>query len=73
MRPMGRKLVRFPGKTDCHPPKGYVNWWEAEICTEGKKTDRANSKKEIEQALANEALDERSASNGELGAGGSNA
>lgn len=55
MQPMGRKPVRFPSKTDCHPPKRLVNWWEAEICTEGKKTERANGKKEIEQALTDEA------------------
>ena len=29
MKPYGReKKVRFPHKTDCHPPKGYINWWE---------------------------------------------
>lgn len=21
--------VRFPCKTDCHPQKGYINWWES--------------------------------------------
>ena len=29
MKPYGReKKVTFPGKTDCHPRKGFVNWWE---------------------------------------------
>jgi len=29
MKPYGRyKKVRFPSKKDCHPKKGYENWWE---------------------------------------------
>ena len=29
MKPYGRmKTVHFPGKKDCHPKKGYKNWWE---------------------------------------------
>jgi hypothetical protein len=28
MKPMGQRPIRFPSKTDCHPPKGFVNWWE---------------------------------------------
>jgi hypothetical protein len=32
MRPYGRhKKVRFPSKTDYHPKKGYINWWE-DVC-----------------------------------------
>lgn len=48
---MGRRPVRFPGKIDHHPPKGSVNWWEAELSTESKKTERANGKKEIAKAM----------------------
>ena len=51
MQPMGRRPVRFPGKIDHHPPKGSVNWWEAELSTESKKTERANGKKEIAKAM----------------------
>ena len=29
MKPYGReKKVRFSCKQDCHPPKGWHNWWE---------------------------------------------
>jgi len=28
MKPLSRKCVKFPGKTDCHPESGYMNWWE---------------------------------------------
>lgn len=29
MKPYGReKKVRLPYKTDCHPKKGFINWWE---------------------------------------------
>lgn len=51
MQPMGRRPVKFPGKIDHHPPKGSVNWWEAELSTESKKTERANGKKEIAKAM----------------------
>jgi hypothetical protein len=54
MQPMGRKPVRFPRKEDCHPPKGHVNWWEAEIETANKAAERDKAKKEIAQALADE-------------------
>lgn len=37
---MGRRPVRFPGKTDCHPPKGYANWWEVEMNKPSKKRER---------------------------------
>lgn len=23
-----KQPVRFLGKTDCHPSKGFINWWE---------------------------------------------
>ena len=29
MKPYGRiKTIHFPHKRDCHPKKGYKNWWE---------------------------------------------
>lgn len=31
MKPYGREkkvLFNGPGKTDCHPKKGFINWWE---------------------------------------------
>ena len=51
MQPQGRKPIKFPGKEDCHPPKGHVNWWEYEIETESKKAERQNKKKEIKKEL----------------------
>lgn len=55
MQPMGRKPSRFPSKTDCHPPKGHMNWWEAEMGTgANKKADRFAGKKEIERRLLDE-------------------
>lgn len=54
MKPYGReKNIKGgkPWKTDVHPPKGYVNWWEG-IC---KNLTRSRMKqiwiKEIEQEL----------------------
>ncbi|EEF25015.1 conserved hypothetical protein [Ricinus communis] len=51
MQPMGRKPVRFPCKQDCHPRKPLVNWWEVEIATEGKKTDRQRGRRAIAAEL----------------------
>lgn len=51
-QPMGRKPYRSPSKTDCHPPKGYVNWWEVVIepnKTAAKREAEAEIKTEIEQ------------------------
>lgn len=47
MQPMGRKPVRFPYKQDHHPRKPLVNWWETEIATEGKKTERQHARRAI--------------------------
>lgn len=52
MQPMGRKPTRFPGKEDCHPTKGSVNWWEWEIDTSNKKGERAAAKREIRNEIA---------------------
>jgi hypothetical protein len=54
MQPMGRKPVRFPGKQDCHPPKGHLNWWEADVETVNKTADRTEARKDITQALMND-------------------
>lgn len=53
MKPMGQKPSRFPSKTDCHPGKVVVNWWEAEMGTnENKSADRRHGKQEVEKELA---------------------
>ena len=58
MKPMGRRPKRFPGKVDCHPRGPLVNWWEAEMGTDGrKKTERARAKKEIENQLYTQELE----------------
>ena len=28
MKPIGRRKQTSKSKTDCHPQRGYVNWWE---------------------------------------------
>jgi hypothetical protein len=55
MKPLGRVPVRFPSKEDCHPPKGYVNWWEAEVDTSSKARYRRETAKEVNEYL-NESL-----------------
>jgi hypothetical protein len=48
MKPYGRdKSVKFPGKTDCHPRKGYVNWWE----TITRYISRNNMKQKLKKDL----------------------
>lgn len=38
--------------TDCHPRKGWVNWWEVELGTgKSKKTARWKAKKSIRKEL----------------------
>jgi hypothetical protein len=51
MQPLGRKPSRFPTKTDCHPPKGYVNWWENEMSTPANK---AAAKRDAELEIKKE-------------------
>lgn len=42
-----RKLhANYP---DCHPKKGYVNWWEFEINMVNKKKERQLNKKELRE------------------------
>jgi 3-hydroxy-3-methylglutaryl CoA synthase len=47
---MGRKKLRFPSKTDCHPQKGFVNWWEDIVCL-SKKRARQMAKRKIKREL----------------------
>lgn len=49
MKPYGLgKTVKFPGKKDCHPKKGFVNWWEKIVEPKARKTIKQEIKKEIE-------------------------
>ena len=52
MKPEGRKTVRFPGKRDAHPKKGYVNWWENIGDCISRNTRKQNNKKDIESELS---------------------
>ena len=56
MKPYGRKgSVNFPGKRDCHPRKGYINWWE-DICDYvSRRFMKQKMSKDIDELL-NEAL-----------------
>lgn len=54
MKPYGRvKNIKGhgPGKTDCHPPKGYINWWENEICPVSRGRLKQIVQKDIEEQL----------------------
>lgn len=48
MKVEGRKIIRFPGKRDVHPKKGWVNWWENIGDYISRNTRKQNLKKEIE-------------------------
>lgn len=50
MKPYGREK-RVKGsywKQDCHPPKGFINWWENICQCIPRKTMKQKIKKEIE-------------------------
>ena len=47
MKPEGLKPVQFPGKTDCHPRKGWKNWWE---CL-GFKSTRSSRKQKLKRDI----------------------
>jgi hypothetical protein len=48
MKVEGRKMIRFPGKRDVHPKRGWVNWWENIGDYISRNTRKQNLKKEIE-------------------------
>ena len=49
MKPYGReKKVRFPHKTDCHPKKGFINWWEDIARFLSRSRMKQINKKELE-------------------------
>lgn len=48
MKPYGRiKRIHFPHKTDCHPKKGYENWWEGMDTTVSRTTLKQIFKKHL--------------------------
>ena len=54
MKPYGIRNKFCYNYTDCHPKKGFLNWWEVELgIVKSKKLDRIKSKKEILKELKN--------------------
>lgn len=49
MQPLGRKPKRV-NFTDCHPPRGFINWWEP-VAEENKAAERRDARKDIEQQM----------------------
>ena len=50
MKPLGRKKIKFPSKTDRHPKRGFINWWET-VITPTKARERRRVKKDIQRQL----------------------
>ena len=42
------------GKTDYHPPKGYINWWENICGLVPRATQKQNFKKQVDRELTEE-------------------
>ena len=52
MKPYGReKTVRFDCKQDCHPPRGWHNWWETITDCLSRSAMKQKVKKEIDKDL----------------------
>jgi len=47
MKPYGRKKIKA-NHPDCHPEKGWVNWWE-KIVQLSKKRERREAKLDIKE------------------------
>lgn len=53
MKPYGLgSKIRFPYKKDCHPPKGWINWWEDIQSFVSRHEMKQNTKKEIEKEIS---------------------
>ena len=49
MKPYYRgKPIRFPNKRDCHPKKGFINWWEDISEWLSRRTIKQRIKKDID-------------------------
>lgn len=53
MKPYGReKNVKFPGKTDCHPKSGFINWWEDICCCLSRSSMKQRWKQQINKDIS---------------------
>ena len=53
MKPYGLgSKIRFPHKKDCHPPKGWINWWEDIQSFVSRRKMKQNIRKEIEKEIS---------------------
>lgn len=49
MKPYGLgDKIRFPGKKDYHPKKGFINWWENFTHYKSRRKIKQEIQKEIE-------------------------
>ena len=49
MKPYGLgDKIRFPGKKDYHPKKGFINWWEDLVHYKSRRKIKQEIQKEIE-------------------------
>lgn len=57
MKCLGLKKLRFPQKIDWHIV-GFKNWWEGITYKNGKKRDRREAKKEIQEIVNQQKVEE---------------
>lgn len=56
MKPYGReKSVRFPGKKDCHPKRGWKNWWDGIADSLSRSRMKQRLREEIEEEILEKA------------------
>lgn len=52
MKPYGRKKApRWPSKEDCHPQKGWRNWWENMCDCLSRNVIKQEWRKQIEKEI----------------------
>ena len=51
MIPYGKNKKMRYNFPDCHPKKGYVNWWEVELGDVDKKSARQEAKRDLKKEV----------------------
>lgn len=51
MIPYGKNKKMRRNLPDCHPKKGYVNWWEVELGGVDKKSARQEAKRDLKKEI----------------------